>query len=99
MQAVRILDTVNLRDVRVVERREKLRFALEPREALTIACQGLGKHLHSNAAIEARVVRAVYLTPYRPRRARQGSRTGRDACRIREASDAVQVGWIIRCPD
>ena len=47
--------------LRMVERREDLRFALEPREPIGIAGEGVGQDLQRDVAIELRVARAIDL--------------------------------------
>ena len=50
-----------MRDVRVVERREDLRFALEAREAIGIGGERVGQDLERDVAIQLRVARAIHL--------------------------------------
>ena len=52
----------NRKDVGVGERRDRLRLALEPRQGIGIACDGLGQHLDRHLASEPWVPRAVDLT-------------------------------------
>ena len=54
-------EAVQLRDVRMVERRERARFAREARDAIGIARDGFRKNLQRDIAIEARVTRAIHL--------------------------------------
>ena len=49
------------RDVRMIQRRERLRFALEPREPLGIGGERLGQDLDRDVATELRVARAIDL--------------------------------------
>ncbi len=44
-----------------VERRERLRFACEPREPIRITGEGVGQELQSDIAIELRIARAIHL--------------------------------------
>jgi hypothetical protein len=60
--AVRLLDAVDRRDVRVVERGEQLRLALEAGEPLRVGANRLRQHLDRHLAPQARVARAVDLT-------------------------------------
>src|SRR5204863_7742647 len=55
------LEAENLRDAAVAERGERLRFALEPREAIGIGGDGIGQDLDRHVAIELRVARAIDL--------------------------------------
>jgi hypothetical protein len=57
----RFFETVDVRDVRMVERREHLRFALEPREPFGIGRQTIGQDLDRDVAMELRVAGAVDL--------------------------------------
>ena len=53
--------TVNLRDVRVVERREYLRFAAETRPAVGIVVQHGAKNLQRDITVQSRVASAIDL--------------------------------------
>src|SRR5262249_42887729 len=59
--AVLIFEAVDLRDVCVVERGERLRFACEPRQTMRIAGDGVGQDLQGHVPIEPRVVRPTHL--------------------------------------
>ena len=59
--AARILEAVNLRDVRMIERREHLRLAAEAREALGIVGNGGEQDLDRDLAIQLRIARAIHL--------------------------------------
>ena len=48
-------------DVRMIQRRERLRFALEPREPLGIARERVGQDLDRDVAIELRIAGAIHL--------------------------------------
>jgi hypothetical protein len=52
---------VDLRDVRVVERRQRLRLAREPGQSLRIARKDLRQHFQRDVAIEPGVAGAVDL--------------------------------------
>ena len=54
-------DAVDLRDVRMVERCQRLRLPLEAREALAVCRKQRRQDLERNVAIEARVAGAVDL--------------------------------------
>ena len=56
-----VLEPVNVRDVRMIERRERLRLAFEPGEPLGIVRERLRQHLQRDVAIELRVARAIDL--------------------------------------
>ena len=59
MDAARLLDGVNGDDVRVIERRHRLRLALEPSERVGLGRQPLRQDLDGNVAIEAQVMGLV----------------------------------------
>jgi hypothetical protein len=59
------LHAVDLRDVRMVERREHLRLALEAREPFGIVCEQIRQDFEGDVAIEARIARAIDL-PHAP---------------------------------
>ena len=54
-------EAVDGRDVRVVQGRERLRFAREPRQAIGITGERVRKDLHRDIAIQLRVARPVHL--------------------------------------
>ncbi len=56
-----LLETVNLRDVRVVERCEHLRFTREPREPLGIRREQLRQHFQRDVPVQRGVARPVDL--------------------------------------
>ena len=58
----RLFEAVDLCDVRVVERGERLGLALEPRDALGVGGKGVGEDLQGDVAIEPRVAREIHLT-------------------------------------
>ena len=51
---------MDLRDVRMVERREDLRFALEPGQAIRIGGESFRQDLQGDIAVELRVVRPLH---------------------------------------
>ena len=55
------LEPVDRGDVRMIQRRERLRFALEPRQALGISGERVGQDLDRDLAAERRVRRAIDL--------------------------------------
>jgi hypothetical protein len=58
---------VNGGDVRVIERGEHLRFALEPCESNRISCEGLRQNLERDVAIEHFIARTIDVAhPTRP---------------------------------
>ena len=65
----------------MIQRGERLRFALEAREPVGIACEGVGQDLDRDIAIQLRIARAIHLA--HAARADLGGdvRTGRDGCR------------------
>ena len=54
-----VLDAVDLRDVRMIERGEHLGFASEPCQPLRIAREGVGEDLQRDDAIELGIARTV----------------------------------------
>ena len=62
MHTAGLLEAVDLRDVRVIERRERLRLALEPRDALWVGGQRLRQYLDGDLPTECGVGCAVHLT-------------------------------------
>jgi hypothetical protein len=59
VEAARILEAIDLRDVRMVERRKELRFPTEPCEAVGIVGQGGQQDLDRDKAIQRRITGAV----------------------------------------
>ena len=59
--AARFLEAVDVRDVRMVQRREHLRFAREPREPFGIVGEGVRQDLERDIAIELGVASAIHL--------------------------------------
>ena len=55
----RILNPVDVRDVRMIQRRERLRLAFEAHDAIGIACDGRGKHLERDLALEPGIACAI----------------------------------------
>jgi hypothetical protein len=62
-RARRFLYAVHRRDVRMIQRREQFRFALEPRDSIGIRRKHLGQYLDRNLAPQLRVARAIDLAP------------------------------------
>ena len=60
LHAVRLLEAVDVRDVRMIERGEDLRLAFEPRQAIRIGGEEVRKHLQRDVAIEPRVPRPIH---------------------------------------
>ena len=61
VKPVRVLDAVNGRDVRMVQRREEPCFALEPREPFGVAREERRENLDGDLATERRVPCPVHL--------------------------------------
>ena len=61
MHAARIFKPVDLRDVGMIQRREHLGLALEPREPFRILGERAGQNLQRDVAVELRIARAVNL--------------------------------------
>ena len=57
----RTFDAVDLRDVRMIERRERPGFAVESRDAVGVASDQLGKDFQRDVAAEPGVARAKHL--------------------------------------
>ena len=72
-----ILDAVDLGHVRMVQRRQRLRFTGEPRETIGVRLEQLGEHLQGDVAIEPRVAGPGKPGPFRPGRAWRRLRRGR----------------------
>ena len=71
VDALGLLDRVDGDDVGVIERGERLRLALEAREALRVARHVGGQDLEGDVASELRVGRAIDLAHSRRRRWRR----------------------------
>ena len=56
-----ILEAIDMTDVRVIERREHLSFALEAREPIGIARERFGQDFDGDVAIQLRIARAIDL--------------------------------------
>ena len=52
---------INVRDVRMVERGQRLRFAGEPRQPIGIAGEGVRQDFQRDVAVQLRVPRAIHL--------------------------------------
>ncbi len=61
MDVTLILEAVDCGDVRMIERREHLRFAAEPRQAIRIDREDLRQHLQRDVATELRIACAIDL--------------------------------------
>ena len=61
-RAALLLDAIDLRDVRMVQRRQGPGLAFEPGSALGIRGKGVGQDLDGDIAIEPRVARAIHLS-------------------------------------
>ena len=57
----RFFETMDVRDVGVIQRRQRLRFAREPGQAIGIAGEGVRQDLQRDVAIQLRVVCAIHL--------------------------------------
>ena len=77
------LEAVDLRDVRVVERGERLRLALEAHQAIRIAGERRRQHLDGDVAIELRVAGAIHLA-HAARAERAGHLERADPCTARQ---------------
>ena len=59
--AMRLFEPVDLRDVRMIERSQDLRFPFEAGEPFRIGREGLGQDFDGNVAMEFRVRRPIHL--------------------------------------
>ncbi len=59
--AVALLEAVDVRDVRMVQRREDFGFALEPRQPLGVCRNGLRQDLDRDLPLQVRVSSAIHL--------------------------------------
>ena len=57
----RIIEAVNLGDVRMIQRREDLRFTLEAGEAVMVGGDVRRQHLNGHIAVQAAIAGAVHL--------------------------------------
>ena len=74
-------EPVDRADVRMVERREKLRLPLEPRQPLGVLRDRLGKDFDREVPVQLRDPAPGRPPPSLPRRAARGSRRDRDVSR------------------
>ena len=57
---VQPFEAVNRRDVRMIQRREDLRFPSEPRDAVRLLGETVGEQLEGDVAAESRITRAKH---------------------------------------
>ena len=79
--AARLFEPVDVGDVRMIERRQHLRFAAEPRETIRIIGNGWQQHLDRDVAIQLGIARAKYFAHSTRAERRDdvvGSETGSD---------------------
>jgi hypothetical protein len=60
LDALGVLQTVDSRDVRMIQRRDDFRFALEPRHSFRVSHERFGQDLDSDVAIEPRIARPIH---------------------------------------
>ena len=77
-------DAVDLRDVRMIERRECFGLALEPRKAFGVGSKDLGQNLERDVTIEAAVAGPVHFA-HSTRAQRRDDLVRPDACARRKA--------------
>jgi len=58
-RCARFLEAVDVRDVRMIQRGEQVRFAFEARQALGIGREQIGEDLDGDVAMEQRVSRSL----------------------------------------
>ena len=68
VHAAGLLEPVDRGDVGMIQRRERLRLALEPRQAFGVSCERVRQDLDRDLAIQLRVRRPIHLRPCRLRR-------------------------------
>jgi hypothetical protein len=85
-RAGRFLDAVDVRDVRVVERRQHLRLSVESVEPLGIRREQLRQHLDRDVAIQPRIARAIDLAHA------AGAEGGNDLVRTEAAAGTQRHG-------
>ena len=61
LHPVRFLESMDARDVRMIQRREELGFTLEPRESSFVVHERLGKDFDRHVSLELLVTSAVHL--------------------------------------
>ncbi len=61
LHAVGVFEPMDLRDVGMIQRGQHFGFALEPRQAIRVGCNGFGQHLDRDLALQLRVGRLVHL--------------------------------------
>src|SRR5262245_3266932 len=97
MHVARLLESKNLRDVRVVERRQGLGFALEAGHPVRVHRKRLGQDLDRHIAIQPSIARLVDLS--HPARAKSGDNFVRTEARSGDQahffSSAVQFCTIL----
>ena len=81
VDAVGVFEAVNDRDVRMVQRGEDFRFALESGHPFRVSRERLGQDLDGDVAIEPRVARPIHFAHAAGAERRRRSRTGRGGCR------------------
>ena len=109
---VRFLESVNGADVRMIQRRERARFAIEPREPAGITRERVRQDLDRDLAAELAVARAVDLAhaadadqrlhliaaERRPvERARPSGQAGRHGATLPARNPSSDAGWLSRC--
>jgi hypothetical protein len=55
-----VLDAVNGRDVRVVERGQRLGFAREPRQPVIVTCDSVGKDFQRDVSLQSEIAGTVH---------------------------------------
>ena len=87
--AVALFETVNVRDPRMVERRQHLRFAAEPRQAFGIAGDRGQQHLDRDVAMQFRIACAIHF----PHSAGADERSHRTR---RAVAPRATTGWPLK---
>ena len=61
MDPVRVLESVDVRDVGMVERRQHLRFAVEARQSLRVVGEDVRENFDRDVTVQLRVARPIDL--------------------------------------
>ena len=88
--AIGLFESVNVRDVRMIERCQHLCFAAETRQAIRIVGHRRQQHLDRDIAIQLRIARAIHLT--HPTRAERGENFVRAKARAGDQHAAPTTG-------
>ena len=99
-----LFETVDVRDVRVIDGRHRLRFEGEPRKPVGVAGERVGQDLQRDIAIELRIAGAEYLA--HPARADAGDDFVDAEARAESegqvaelyGGEGLRTGWVLKTP-